>query len=75
MDKIQNKATITRANWYDKLCCRIPDCNITVLNLSSVIDVRISVTRNKSQVSHSLTFVLNTGISVPIMEITDSNDR
>jgi hypothetical protein len=59
MDRYQNQVTLTRNNWYDRLCCRVPESNTRVLPLSNIIGVQAVGTQG-------LYFLLASGNSTPV---------
>lgn len=42
IDRRRNQVTLTRCNWYHRVCCSVPEENITIIPLNSVIGVRVS---------------------------------
>lgn len=60
MDRYQDQVTLTRSNWYDRLCCRVPESNTQVLPLSSIIGVQAVGTQG-------LVFQLTSGNSAPVI--------
>jgi hypothetical protein len=59
MDRSQNQVTITRSNWYDRLCCRVPESNTRVLPLSNIIGIQ-------AVGAQGLLFLLSSGNSTPV---------
>lgn len=60
LDRYQDQVTLTRSNWYDRLCCRVPESNTRVLSLSNIVGVQAVGTQG-------LSFVLTSGNSTPVM--------
>lgn len=59
MDRYQDQVTLTRSNWYDRLCCRVPASNTQVLQLSNITGVQTMGTQG-------LFLLLTSGTSVPV---------
>jgi hypothetical protein len=59
MDRYQDQVTLTRSNWYDRLCCRVPESNTRVLPLSNITGVQ-------TMGRQGLFFLLTSGTSVPV---------
>ena len=59
LDRYQDQVTLTRSNWYERLCCRVPESNTRVFSLSNIVGVQALGTQG-------LSFVLTSGISTPV---------
>ncbi|XP_069688039.1 cytochrome b-245 chaperone 1-like isoform X2 [Periplaneta americana] len=59
MDRYEGQVTMTRSNWYDRLCCRVPEANTQVLPLSNIVGVH-------ALGEQGLAFILTSGSSLPV---------
>jgi len=59
LDRYQDQVTLTRSNWYDRLCCRVPESKTRILSLSNIVGVQALGTQG-------LSFVLTSGNPTPV---------